>query len=127
MPKKIVPEVRARAVRLVNDHLSEYPSLMAAAEAVAKQVGVAKDSVRRWGTQAQVDAGDREGQRVRRCRRSSVAPIGVEDHRRRGSAPVHRVGDQVGAQVVGDHPADHPARGEVEHGGQVEPAFPVLM
>ena len=62
MPKKIDPEVRARAVRLVNEHLSEYPSLTAAAEAVAKQVGVAKESVRRWVLQAQVDAGERDGQ-----------------------------------------------------------------
>ena len=35
MPKKIDPGVRARAVRLVNDHVSEYSSLTAAAEAVA--------------------------------------------------------------------------------------------
>ena len=62
MPKKIDPEVRARAVRLVNEHLSEYPSLTAAAGAVARQVGVAKESVRRWVLQAQVDAGDRDGQ-----------------------------------------------------------------
>jgi transposase-like protein len=62
VPKKIDPEVRARAVRLVNEHLSEYSSLTAAAEAVGKQVGVAKESVRRWVLQAQVDAGDREGQ-----------------------------------------------------------------
>jgi len=61
MPKKIDPEVRARAVRLVNDHLSEYSSLTAASAAVAKQVGVAKESVRRWVLQAQVDAGERQG------------------------------------------------------------------
>jgi len=62
MPKKIDPEVRARAVRLVNEHRSEYSSLTAAAEAVAKQLGVAKESVRRWVLQAEVDAGDRDGQ-----------------------------------------------------------------
>lgn len=62
MPKKIDPGVRARAVRLVNDHLSEYASLTAAAEAVARQVGVSKESVRRWVLQDQVDAGTREGQ-----------------------------------------------------------------
>src|SRR3954451_9132721 len=62
MPKKIDPGVRARAVRLVNDHLSEYSSLTAAAEAVARQVGVSKESVRRWVLQDQVDAGAREGQ-----------------------------------------------------------------
>ena len=61
MPKKIDPEVRARAIRLINDHASEYPSLTAAAEAVAKQVGVGKETVRRWALQAQIDAGQRQG------------------------------------------------------------------
>jgi transposase-like protein len=61
MPKKIEDKVKARAVRLVTDHLSEYPSLTAAAEAVARQVGVGKESVRRWVIQAQVDGGQRQG------------------------------------------------------------------
>jgi hypothetical protein len=39
MPKKIDDEVRARAVRLVTDPLSEYPSLTAAAAAVAGRSG----------------------------------------------------------------------------------------
>ena len=30
MPKKIDPEVKARAVRLVTEHLQEYPSMTAA-------------------------------------------------------------------------------------------------
>ncbi len=52
MPKKIDPEVQARAVRLVADHLSEYSSLTAASAVVAKQVGVGRETVRRclrWG------------------------------------------------------------------------------
>jgi transposase len=61
MPKKIDPEVQARAVRLVNDHLGEYPSLTAASAAVAKQVGVGRETVRRWVVQAQVDGGQRGG------------------------------------------------------------------
>ena len=48
MPKMIDPEVRARAVRLVADHLGEYPWLTAASAAVAKQVGVGHETVRRW-------------------------------------------------------------------------------
>lgn len=44
MPKKIDPELKAGAVRLVNDHLPEYPSMTAACEAVAKQVGVGTES-----------------------------------------------------------------------------------
>lgn len=61
MPKKIDPELKARAVRLVTEHLSEYPSLTAASAAVAKQLGVGRESVRRWVIQAQVDAGGRDG------------------------------------------------------------------
>ena len=61
MPKKIDSATRERAVRLVLEHQQEYPSLTAAAEAVARQVGVGKESVRRWVLQAQIDAGDREG------------------------------------------------------------------
>ena len=52
MPKKIDPKVRARAVRLVTEHLSEYPSLTVACETVARQVGVGQESVRRWVRQA---------------------------------------------------------------------------
>lgn len=61
MPKKIDPELRDRAVRLVTEHQQEYPSLTAAAEAVARQLGVGKESVRRWVIQAQVDGGQRPG------------------------------------------------------------------
>jgi transposase-like protein len=61
MPKKIDPEVQARAVRLVNDHLGEYASLTAASASVAKQVGVGRETVRRWVVQAQIDGGQRDG------------------------------------------------------------------
>jgi transposase len=61
MPKEIDPEVKARAVRLVTEHLAEYPSLTAAATAVAKQLGLGAESVRRWSLQAQVDGGSRDG------------------------------------------------------------------
>ena len=61
MPKKIDTELKARAVRLVADHIGEYPSLTAASAAVAKQLGVGKESVRRWVIQSQVDGGQRQG------------------------------------------------------------------
>jgi transposase-like protein len=61
MPKKIDAALRERAVRLVLEHQQEYPSLTAAIEAVAKQLGVARESVRRWVAQAQVDTGQRPG------------------------------------------------------------------
>ncbi|WP_133755645.1 IS3 family transposase [Naumannella halotolerans] len=61
MPKKIDPALRDRAVRLVREHRSEYPSLTAASAAVARQVGVGHESVRRWVLQADIDDGTRDG------------------------------------------------------------------
>jgi transposase-like protein len=45
----------------VTEHQQEYPNLTAACAAVARQVGVGKESVRRWVRQAEVDGGLREG------------------------------------------------------------------
>lgn len=56
MPKKTEPELKARAVRLVTDHLAEYQNVTAASVAVAKELGVSRESVRRWVAQSQVDA-----------------------------------------------------------------------
>src|SRR3954453_10936206 len=61
MPKKIDDELKARAVRLVQDHRGESSSLTAAAGVVAKQLGVGKESVRRWALQAEIDGGRRQG------------------------------------------------------------------
>ena len=48
MPKEIEPEVRERALRFLQTHGGEYSSLTAAAEAIAKQLRVGKEMVRRW-------------------------------------------------------------------------------
>src|SRR5579863_4187194 len=61
VPKRIDGKVKERCVRLVLDHLAEYPSVTAAAEAVARREGVGKETVRRWVVQAQIDGGSRQG------------------------------------------------------------------
>jgi transposase len=61
MPSKIDPAVKARALRMVADHRSDYPSETALAEAVASKVGVGRETVRRWIIQADIDAGTRPG------------------------------------------------------------------
>jgi transposase len=61
MPKKFDPKVRARAVRLVREHQDQYPSVTEAVNAVARQLGASRESVRRWLVQAEVDTGARPG------------------------------------------------------------------
>jgi transposase len=61
MPKKINQQLRVRAVRLVREHRAEYSSTTAVAAAVARQLGVGKESVRRWIVQADIDGGLRPG------------------------------------------------------------------
>ena len=61
MPKKYPAEVRDRAVAMVLDRLSEYPSIYAACKALAPKLDVGPESLRRWVLQAQVDTGEKEG------------------------------------------------------------------
>jgi len=60
MPK-IDPAVKARALRMFVEHRGDYPSTTACAEAIAQRVGVARETMRRWVVQAEVDAGARPG------------------------------------------------------------------
>ncbi len=61
MPKKYDEQFRARAVRLVTDHVDEYDSRTACIAAVAKRLSVAVETLRRWVNQSEVDAGYRDG------------------------------------------------------------------
>jgi transposase-like protein len=61
MPKKYDEEFKTRAVRLVADHAEEYGTRTACVAAVAKRLGVALETLRRWITQIEVDAGVRDG------------------------------------------------------------------
>lgn len=61
MPKKYPVEVRDRAVRMVIDRLSDYPSVFAACKALAPKLDVGPESLRRWVLQSQVDAGQKDG------------------------------------------------------------------
>ncbi len=60
MPRKIDPKVKERCVRQGLEHQGEYPSLTAAAAAVACREGLGKETVRRWVLQAQIDGGQRQ-------------------------------------------------------------------
>ena len=55
------PEVRARAVRMVLDHRSDYPSQWAAICSIASKIGCAGETLRKWLRQAERDQGLRDG------------------------------------------------------------------
>lgn len=61
MPKKVDPALKDRALRMVAEHRSDYPSVTAVSKVVAEQLGIGKETVRRWVVQADIDAGDRPG------------------------------------------------------------------
>ena len=54
---KFSPEVRERAVRMVQEHRGEYPSLWAAVESMAPKIGCVPQTLLEWVKRAEVDAG----------------------------------------------------------------------
>jgi transposase len=58
---KFSPEVRERAVRLVQEHRAEYPSLWATVESIAPKMGCVPSTLLDWVKQSEVDAGARPG------------------------------------------------------------------
>jgi len=58
---KFSPEVRERAVRLVQEHRGEYPSLWAAIESIAPKIGCVPQTLLEWVKRVEVDTGVREG------------------------------------------------------------------
>ncbi len=58
---KFSPEIRERAVRLVQEHRGEYPSLWAAVESIALKIGCVPQTLLEWVNRNEVDGGQREG------------------------------------------------------------------
>jgi len=62
-PRKYPPELRERAMRLVQEARKEDPDLSVnqAVIRIGQRVGVNADTLRGWVKQAQIDAGERPG------------------------------------------------------------------
>ena len=58
---KFSPEVRERAVRMVQEHRGEYPSLRAAVESIAPKIGCVAQTLLKWVKRYEVDSARREG------------------------------------------------------------------
>ena len=59
--KKFSPEVRERAVRLVQEHRGEYASLWAAVESIAPKIGCVPQTLLEWVKREEIDSGRRDG------------------------------------------------------------------
>ena len=70
---KYSPEIRERAVRLVQEHRSEYPSSWAAIESIAPKIGCSANTLHEWVRRQQVDTGQRDG--VTRAERERVKAL----------------------------------------------------
>ncbi len=55
------PEVRERAVRMVQEHRGEYPSLWAAIESIAPKIGCVPQTLNEWVKRDEIDTGARAG------------------------------------------------------------------
>ena len=58
---KFSPEVRERAVRMVQEHRGEYPSLWAAIESISAKIGCVPQTLNEWVKKSEIDCGVREG------------------------------------------------------------------
>ena len=58
---KFSPEVRERAVRMVQEHRGEYPSLWAAVQSIAPKIGCVPQTLLGWVQREEIDAGARPG------------------------------------------------------------------
>jgi transposase-like protein len=58
---KFSPEVRERAVRMVQEHRGEYPSLWLAVESIAPKIGCVPQTLLSWVKRVEIDTGVREG------------------------------------------------------------------
>ena len=60
-PNKFSPEVRERAVRMVQEHRKDYPSLWSAIESIAPKIGCVPQTLHEWVRKHEVDTGPRDG------------------------------------------------------------------
>ena len=58
---KYSPEVRERAVRLVQESKGQHPSLWAAVESIAPKIGCSSQTLLDWDKRYEMDTGQRDG------------------------------------------------------------------
>ena len=79
---KFSPEVRERAVRMVQEHRGEYPSLWLAVESIAPKIGCVPQTLLTWVKRHEIDSGVREGATTADAQRMKELEREVKELRR---------------------------------------------
>lgn len=80
--KQFSPEVRERAVRMVQEHRGEYPSLWAAVESIAPKIGCVPQTLLTWVQRHEIDSGVRDGVTTAEAKRVKELEREVKELRR---------------------------------------------
>src|SRR5882724_5208796 len=76
------PEVRERAVRMVQQHRGEYPSPWAAIESIAPKIGCVPQTLNEWVKRDEIDTGARGGTTTSDLQRMKVLEREVKELRK---------------------------------------------
>ena len=79
---KFSPEVRERAVRMVQEHRIEYPSLWAAVESIAPKIGCVPQTLLAWVQRHEIDNSQRAGVTTTEAKRVKELEREVKELRR---------------------------------------------
>jgi transposase len=81
-PRKYPDELRQRATRMAVDARRDPASRSGAIARIADQLGINRETLRNWVTQAEVDAGDRPGTTTDQAQRLAELEREVHELRR---------------------------------------------
>jgi transposase len=115
MPKQYSVEIRAKAVRLVQDHRGDYASEYEAITTVAGRLGMNPETLRKWIRQAEVDTGQADGattaaareiRELKRCNAELEQTVAITQ----GRDIFLRAGERPATAVICAFIAEHRAR-----------------
>jgi transposase len=95
-------EVRERAVRMVLEHQSEYPSQWQAITSLANKFGCTPETLRKWLRQTEVDSGRRGG--LTSDERTRIKELERENRELRRTNEILRKASAYFAQAELDRP-----------------------
>ena len=94
---KYSPEVRERAVRLVQEARKNYPSLWAAMESIAPKIGCATQTLHEWVKTHEIDTGVHDG--VATAERERIQTLERENKELRQANEILRLASAFFAQA----------------------------